>query len=118
MINRTIIAGRFTSDPTLRQTQDGISVVNFNLAVERSYRQKDGEKAVDFFSVIAWRKLAELVSEYCYKGMMVAVDGHLQSRKYEDKDGNQKQVTELVAEDIQFMSPKKAEEDPFDDIPL
>ena len=116
MINRIVVAGRLTSEPTLRQTESGKSVGNFSIAVERRFRKKDGEKEVDFFSVVVWGKLAEIVNDFGYKGMMVAVDGHLQNRKYE-KDGQQRQITEIVAEDIQFMSKKAREEDPLDDVP-
>lgn len=110
MINRVVLTGRVTSDPELRQTQDGTSVLNFDIAVERSFRKKNGEKAVDFFSIIAWNKLAEVCSMYFHKGMMVAVDGKLQNRSYE-KDGVIKKYNEVIAEEVQFLSAPRKNDD-------
>lgn len=115
MINRVVLSGRLTSDPELRQTSDGKPVINFSIAVERPYHNKEwGKKTADFFTIIAWQKLAEICEKYLHKGMMVAVDGHLQCRKFE-KDGVVKNFTDVVAENVQFLSKMENKEE---DIPM
>src|SRR5699024_386293 len=105
MINRTVLVGRLTKDPELKTSQSGISVVNFTLAVNRSFKSQDGQDA-DFINVVAFRKQAENVGQYLSKGSLAGVDGRLQSRSYENKEGVRVYVTEVVADSVQFLEPK------------
>jgi len=107
MLNRIILIGRLTRDPELRYVPSGAPVVNFTLAVDRPFKNANGEKDVDFIDVQAWRKLAELVSQYTYKGMMVAVEGRLQIRSWEAQDGQKRKSTEVVADGVRFLGGKK-----------
>ena len=88
-INTAVIMGRLTADPELKTTASGLSVLSFSVAVDRNYQKEGEERAVDFITVVAWRKTAEFVSKYFHKGSMIAVEGSIQTRKYEDKDGTQ-----------------------------
>ena len=95
--------GRLTRDPELRRTGSGIAVAGFALAVDRDHSSKeDGSKETDFLEVVAWRSTAEFVSKHLTKGRMIAVDGRLQSRSYEDKDGNKRKAVEIVADRVYF----------------
>lgn len=109
MLNRVILIGRLTRDPELRYTTGGIAVANFALAVERPFSNQSGERDVDFIEIITWRKLAETVAQHLGKGRLVAVDGRLQARSYDDANGVRRKVTEVVAETVQFLDwPKDA----------
>ena len=101
-INTAVIMGRLTADPELKTTTSGLSVLSFSVAVERNYQKEGEEKAVDFINVVAWRKTAEFVSKYFHKGSMIAVDGSIQTRKYEDKDGNKRTAFEILANTVSF----------------
>lgn len=102
-MNRVLEMGRLVRDPELRRTGSGIPVATFSIAVDRDHSSKeDGSKETDFFDVVAWRSTAEFVAKYLTKGRMIAVDGKLQSRSYEDKDGNKRKAVEIVAERIYF----------------
>jgi single-strand DNA-binding protein len=104
MMNHITIHGRLTKDPELRQTQSGVSVCNFSVAVDRAY--KNGEdKQTDFFSCVAWRGLGELISKNFHKGKEILVSGEMQSRKYE-KDGATHTIWELVANNMDFCGNK------------
>lgn len=104
-LNYTIIHGRLTADPELKTTQSGISVTTFTVAVDRQY--KNGEdKITDFFSVTAWRGLAEMICKHFNKGKEVIIAGEMQSRKYQDKDGNNRIAWELVANSVDFCGSK------------
>lgn len=103
MINRAVLLGRLVRDPDLRYTSSGIAVVSFTLAVDRK-KNKDGEKEVDFIPVVAWRQLAELCANYLKKGQQAAVDGRIQVRKYDNTEGRKVYVTEIVADNVQFLS--------------
>lgn len=108
MLNRTIIMGRLTRDPELRQTQNGLPVSTFSLAVERDFKDKSsGEKVTDYFDVVTWRQTAEFVCRYFSKGRMMVVDGRLQSRKWEDRNGNKRVSIEIVADSCYFGDSKK-----------
>lgn len=107
MINRTVLVGRLTKDPDLKTSQSGISVVNFTLAVNRNFKSADGQDA-DFINVVAFRKQAENVGQYLSKGSLAGVDGRLQSRSYENKEGVRIYVTEVVADSVQFLEPKSS----------
>jgi len=99
--------GRLTKDPELRYTPSGTAVASFTLAVERDYSGKDSEKKVDFIDCIAWRHTAEFLSNYFSKGRMVVASGRLQVRNWEDKNGNNRKSTEVIAENIYFGDSKK-----------
>lgn len=105
MINSVIIMGRMTKDPELKTTQSGLSVISFTVAVDRKY-QKGGERQADFLNVVAWRQTAEFVEKYFHKGSMIAVQGSIQTRKYEDKNGNNRTAVEIVADNVSFCGSK------------
>lgn len=106
MINRVILVGRLTKDPEYRQTPNGVSVATFTLAVNRSFTNSQGEREADFINVVVFRKQAENVSKYLSKGSLAGVDGRIQSRNYENKEGRRVFVTEVVADSVQFLEPK------------
>ena len=106
MLNKTILMGRLTKDAELRYTESGVPVASFTLAVDRGFK-KEGQQNVDFLNIVAWRKTAEFVTKWFSKGQLVAVTGRLQSRSFEDKDGNKRTVTEVVAEEVFFAESKK-----------
>lgn len=110
MINSITMAGRLTRDPELRSTSNGNSVGNFNIACERSFKGQNDEKEVDFIPVVVWRTLAENCGRYLSKGNMVCVHGRLQIREYTDKEGIRRSIAEIVADDVQFMTPKNSGE--------
>lgn len=105
MINTAIIMGRITADPELRKTTTDISVCSFTVAVDRNYRT-DGDKQADFINVVAWRGTADFVSRYFKKGDMIAVRGSIQTRNYEDKNGNKRTAVEIVADEVSFCGSK------------
>lgn len=106
MLNVTTIHGRLTANPELRQTQSGVSVCNFTVAVDRPFTKADEEKMADFFSVVCWRGLADMVAKYFTKGKEIVVSGSMQSRKWVDNDGNNRVAWELVAQNIDFCGSK------------
>lgn len=107
MLNRVIIAGRLTRDPELRTTTTaGVPVVGFSVAVDRDFKAADGTRETDYIDCVAWRKLAETVAHNLTKGRLVNVEGRLQIRQYEAKDGTQRRVAELVADNVYFMDKK------------
>lgn len=105
MLNSVVIQGRLTAEPELRTTTNGVSVTSFNVAVDRSYKNGE-EKQTDFLSVVAWRGTAEFVSKYFRKGSMIVVQGSLQTRNYEDKNGNKRTAVEIVADNVHFCGSK------------
>lgn len=107
MLNQTIIIGRTTKEPEFRQTQNGVSVATFTIAVDRNFKNQNGEKETDFFNIVCWRGLAETVGRYLGKGRLVAVSGRLQNRSYEAKDGTKRYITEIVASEVQFLDRAK-----------
>lgn len=106
MLNRVALIGRMTKDPELRRTGNGKAVASFNLAVNRNFKTGDGQEA-DFLNVVAWGKVAENTAQYCSKGSLVSVDGRLQSRSYENNQGQKVYVTEVVADSVQFLDTKR-----------
>lgn len=103
MLNRVILIGRLTRDPELRYTTGGIAVANFTLAVDRPFTNQQGEREADFIRIITWRKLAEVCAQNLGKGRLVAVDGRLQVRSYDDQNGVRRQISEVVAETVRFL---------------
>ena len=102
MLNHIVIMGRLTRDPELRHTQSGVAVASFTLAVDRDYSSSGGERQTDFIDVVAWRQTGEFVSKYFAKGRMAVVSGSLQSRKWQDKDGNNRTSWEVQAQNVYF----------------
>lgn len=107
MLNHISIMGRLTRDPEMHQTGSGVSVANFTLAVERDYKNGQGEREADFIDVVAWRGSADFAVKYFRRGSMAAVSGRLQIRNWTDKDGNKRSAAEVVAESIYFADSKK-----------
>ncbi len=114
-LNKVQIIGRLGQDPEMRFTANGRAVSTFSVAVNRNYTTQDGERHEDteWVRVVAWARLAELVSQYLTKGRQVYVEGRLQTRQWEDKEGQRRYTTEVVAQDVQFLD--RAEGAPFDD---
>lgn len=106
MLNRVVLVGRLTKDPELRVGQSNVAVANFNLAVNRPFTGKDGERGADFINCVVFRKQAENVNQYLKKGSLCGVDGRIQTRNYENKEGQRVYVTEVVCESVQFLEPK------------
>lgn len=106
MINRIVLMGRLTADPEYRQTPNGIAVATFSIAVDRSFASKGQERQTDFIPCVAWRQTADFVSRYFQKGSMIAVDGSLQTRKYTDKQGNNRTAFEVVIDQVSFTGSK------------
>ncbi|MBP3034178.1 single-stranded DNA-binding protein [Staphylococcus warneri] len=106
MLNRVVLVGRLTKDPEFRTTQNGVSVATFTLAVNRNFKNKNGEQQADFINVVVFRQQAENVNNYLSKGNLAGVDGRIQSRSYENKEGQRIYVTEVLADSVQFLEPK------------
>ena len=111
MLNKVILIGRLTKDPELRHTQNGHAVANFDLAVDRPFTGQDGEKETDFIRINVWRKQAENAANYLQKGSMAAVEGRLQIRSYQDKEGIKRKAAEVVADNVRFLDGKKQQEE-------
>lgn len=107
MLNRVILTGRLTRDPDLRYTPAGVAVTSFTLAVDRPYKNQ-GEQETDFIPIIVWRQLAETVANYCRKGRLVAVEGRLQVRNYENNEGKRVYVTEVIADNVRFLESNRS----------
>lgn len=107
MLNSVVIMGRLTRDPELRRTQSGTAVTSFSLAVDRDFKPQIGEKETDFIDVVVWGKTAEFAANYFTKGRMAIVEGRLQVRGWQDKDGNKRKTTEVVADRMYFGDSKQ-----------
>lgn len=103
MLNRVILIGRLTQDPELRYTGSGTAVASFTLAVDRMRTSQSGERETDFINIVVWQKQAELCAQYLHKGRLAAVDGRLQIRSYENREGQKVRVAEVVAESVRFL---------------
>ncbi len=106
MLNRVILIGRLTRDPELRYVPSGQPVASFTLAVDRPFTNQAGERETDFIDIVAWRKLADQVSQHLSKGRLVAVEGRLQIRSYETQDGQKRKAAEIVADAVRFLDRK------------
>lgn len=102
-MNKVVLIGRLTRDPDLRYPSSNIPVANFTVAVNRNFTNQNGEREADFINVIVWRKQAENVKKYIGKGSLVAIEGRIQTRNYEGSDGKRVYVTEVVADNVQFL---------------
>lgn len=110
MLNKAILMGRLTRDPELRYTQSNLPVVSFTIAVDRNYSGNNGERQTDFIDIVARRRTAEFVSQWFAKGQMIVVVGSIQSRRWQDKNGNNRTSIEVVADEVQFGESKKSRE--------
>ncbi len=111
MLNHITIMGRLTRDPELRTTQSGINVASFTVAVDRDFSGRDGgERQTDFIDCVAWRSTGEFVSKYFHKGSMIVVAGRLQSRKWQDRDGNNRTSWEIVTDNVYFGESRRDSE--------
>jgi single-strand DNA-binding protein len=107
MLNRVILMGRITQDLDLRQTPTGVSVLTFTIAVDRGYAKQGEERQTDFITCVAWRQQAEFISRYFAKGRMIAVEGNLRTRTYDDKNGTKHYVTEVYVDNVSFTGEAK-----------
>lgn len=106
MINRVILMGRLCGDPELKTTGKGVSVTSFRIAVDRSYVKSGEERKADFIDIVCWRQQAEFVCRYFSKGSLIAVEGQLQTHNYENKEGNTRVITEVIADNVSFTGEK------------
>lgn len=109
-MNKVFLIGNLTRDPELMETSGGISVCRFSIAVNRAYTGANGEKQTDYFNVVAWRGLGETAARYLKKGNKVAVSGSIELRNYEDSQGVKRTAIEIVAQDLEFLTPKQSGE--------
>ena len=110
-MNKVYLIGNLTRDPELTETPSGVPVCRFAIAVSRDYADSQGNRETDFFNITTWRGKAETCGKYLKKGNKVAVCGSLQNRSYEDKDGIKRTVTDVIASDVEFLTPKQSEEE-------
>ena len=108
MINRATLVGRLTKDPEYRVTPSGVAVATFTLAINRTFTNANGEREADFINCVVFRKQAENVNKFLFKGSLAGVDGRLQSRSYENQEGRRVFVTEVVADNVHFLEPKNS----------
>ena len=116
-MNKVYLIGNLTRDPEVSETGSGLTLCRFSIAVNRNYSSSDGERQTDFFNITVWRALAENCGKYLKKGSKVAVVGSLQNRSYEDKDGIKRNVTDIVANEVEFLSSKNSGEGDEDPAP-
>ena len=107
-MNKAFLIGRLTRDPELRYSSSNAPIVNFSIAIDRQYTNSQGQRDTDFINIVAFQKQAENVKKYVTKGSLVAIDGRIQTRNYDDKDGKKVYVTEVVADRVQFLSSKNS----------
>ena len=106
MFNLVVLTGRLTADPELKTTPNGISVTSFSIAVDRRYRSGE-ERQTDFINIVAWRTSAEFICKYFKKGNLIGIEGSIQTRRYQDKNGNTRTAFEVVANNVQFVESKR-----------
>lgn len=111
MINRVVLVGRLTRDPELRKTTTGTSVASFTLAVDNRIKDANGQYTTSFIPCVVWKEQAENCVRFIHKGSLVGVEGRLNQRTYDSKDGNKVQVIEVICDSVQFLEPKKADEE-------
>ena len=115
-MNKVMLIGNLTKDPDVRTTAGGASVTTLSIAVNRRFKDKSGERVTDYFRVVAWNKLADICGKYLVKGNKVSVSGELQTKDYEAKDGTKRYVTEILADEVEFLTPKSDRNQSVDDI--
>ena len=106
MFNLVVLTGRLTADPELKTTANGIPVTTFSIAVDRRYRSGE-ERQTDFINIVAWRSSAEFISKYFKKGNLIGIEGSIQTRRYTDKNGNNRTAFEVIANNVQFVESKR-----------
>lgn len=111
-MNNVSLIGRLTADPELKHTQSGIANVRFNIAVDRNFVKQGEERQTDFITIVAWRQTAEFICKYFTKGQRIALTGRIQTGSYTDKDGNKRYTFDVVADNVEFCEPKKADVKP------
>ena len=111
-MNKCILVGNLTKDPELTTTSNGVAVCRFAIAVSRRYANADGERETDFLNIVVWRSLGENCHKFLKKGSKVGVVGNIQSRSYDAQDGSKRYVTEIVAEEVEFLSTKQSDDAP------
>ena len=109
MLNRVILMGRLTADPELKYTPGNTAVTAFKIAVDRNFSGKDGKRQTDFINIVAWRNTADFICRYFTKGQMIALEGSIQTRNYEDKNGNRRTAVEVVVSNVSFCGDKRQE---------
>lgn len=105
-MNKTFLVGRLTKDPELKYLSNNIAVANFTIAINRTFTNQTGEREADFINIVVWRKQAENVKKYLSKGSLVGIDGRIQTRNYENSEGKKVYITEVVADNVQFLESK------------
>lgn len=110
MINRSVLVGRLTRDPELRYTNGGAAVATFTIAVNRQFTNKNGEREADFISCVIWRKAAENLTNFTHKGSLIGIDGHIQTRNYENQQGTRIYVTEVVVDNFSLLESRAESE--------
>jgi len=108
-MNKAFLIGRLTRDPELRYSSSNTPIVNFSIAVDRQFTNKDGQRETDFIRIVAYNKQAENIKKYLTKGSLVAVDGRIQTGSYDDKDGKRIYTTDIVADRVQFLESKNSQ---------
>lgn len=108
MINRVVLVGRLTKDPELRTTPNGVSVLSFTLAFDNKNKAADGSKTSSFINCTAWRNSAEIINQYCRKGSQLGIDGSLQERRYQRKDGTNASVIEVIVDQVTLLGSKSS----------
>ena len=109
-MNKVFLIGRLTRDPELRYTSSNLPVASFTVAVNRNFTNQSGEREADFINVVVWRKQAENIKNYLKQGSQIAIDGRIQTRSYDGEDGKKRYVTEVVADNVQFLDSKGSRE--------
>lgn len=112
-MNKAILMGRLTKDPELRTTQNNISVCSFTLAIDRRFKNQQGERETDFIPVVAWRQTAEFAARYFSKGSRMALVGSIQPRSWEDENGERRYITEVIADEIYFADSRRQQDDSY-----
>lgn len=116
-MNKAILIGNLANDPEMRTTASGVSVCQFRLAVQRRFANQQGVREADFFNIVAWRQTAELCARYLSKGRKVAVEGSIQNRSYDAQDGSKRYITEIVADNVEFLSSPQGDRQRADNPP-
>ena len=111
-MNKVILTGNLTKDPEKSTTTKGISVAKFTIAVSRKYKNANGEYETDFFNIVAWKELADTCAKYLSKGKKICVVGEIQNRSYDAQDGTKRYITDIIASEIEFLTPKDKSDEP------
>ena len=105
-VNKVILVGNLGKDVELKYTPSGVAVANFSLATQNTFKNKDGDKETEWHNIVVWKQLAEICGKYLHKGKQVYIEGRIQTRSYDDRDGNKKYITEIVADQMQMLGSK------------